>query len=127
MKGHGSKFHRKMYPAIAALLKCSTVEEAARAVGISPNTLSKWMKIPEFMDAYREATHSDFSQSMSRLRQATLAAVTTVLKNMVDPKTPPAGRQRAAEYVIDRAAKAIEAEDLLARVEALERLLKESN
>jgi len=116
-----------MYPAIAALLKCSTVEEAAHAVGIAPNTLSKWMKIPEFMAAYREAIHSDYSQSMSRLRQATPAAVTTVLKNMVDPKTPPAGRQRAAEYVINRTAKSIESEDILARVEALERQLQKTN
>jgi transposase-like protein len=126
MKGHGSKFHRKMYQAIAALLKHSTVEEAARAVGIAPNTLSKWMKVPEFMAAFREAIHMDYSQSMSRLRQATPAAVTTVLKNMVDPKAPHAARQRAAEYVIERTAKAIEAEDVVARVEALERLMKEN-
>ena len=40
---------------IAALLSQRNVEEAARVVGISPNTLLRWMKIPEFDKAYTEA------------------------------------------------------------------------
>jgi len=44
MKGHGSQFDRKMEAAIAALLTQRNVEEAARSIGISANTLLKWMK-----------------------------------------------------------------------------------
>jgi hypothetical protein len=43
---------------------------------------------------------------------------------MLDPKAPHAGRQHAAEYVIDRNAYAIEIEDLAARLEELERQRK---
>ena len=46
MKGHGSKFGRKMEAAIAALLTQRNIDEAAKAVGISPNTLLNWMKVP---------------------------------------------------------------------------------
>jgi hypothetical protein len=39
---------------------------------------------------------------------------------MVDPATPPSTRVRAAEAVLSQAAKAIEIEDIDARVRALE-------
>ena len=55
MKGHGTKFGQKMEEAIAALLTQRNIEEAAKAVGIAPNTLLNWMKVPEFQVAYREA------------------------------------------------------------------------
>ena len=55
MKGHGSKFTHKMELAVAALLTQRNHEEAAKAVGISPATLLRWQKLPEFEKAYREA------------------------------------------------------------------------
>ena len=33
--------------AIIALLTQRNIEEAARAIGIAPNTLMSWMKLPE--------------------------------------------------------------------------------
>ena len=44
MLGHGAKFGHKMEQAIAALLSNRNVEEAARAIGISANTLLRWAK-----------------------------------------------------------------------------------
>ena len=55
MIGHGAKFGQKMEQAIAALLSHRSVEEAARAIGVGVNTLSRWMKQPEFEAALREA------------------------------------------------------------------------
>jgi transposase-like protein len=46
MKGHGTQFGRKKDEAIAALLTQRNIEEAARATGVAPNTLLKWMKLP---------------------------------------------------------------------------------
>src|ERR1039458_7906129 len=54
MVGHGAKFGHKVEQAIAALLSHRNVEEAARAVGISANTLLRWLKEPEFEAACRE-------------------------------------------------------------------------
>ena len=87
MRGHGTKFGRKKEEAIAALLTQRNVDEAARTIGIAPNTLLNWLKLPEFDAAYREARRLAFRQSVARLQQASSAAVSTLLKVMVDPST----------------------------------------
>ena len=121
MKGHGAKFSRKMEEAVAALLTQRNQEEAARAVGIGTATLLRWQKEPEFQAAYRAARRTAHAQSVARLQQATSAAVTTLLKVMVDPSTPASTKVRAADSVLDHSAKAIELEDIDARVADLER------
>jgi len=121
MLGHGAKFGRKKEQAIAALLSHRNVEAAARAVGISSNTLLRWTKEPEFDAAYREARRTAFEQSIARLQDAAGAAVTTVLKIMLDTNAPAGTRLHAAEVVLERGAQAMEMEDLEARVVELER------
>ena len=121
MTGHGAKFGRKKEDAVVALLTQRTIGEAARAVNVSTKTLLRWQKEPEFDTAYREAKRAAFSQSMARLHQMASAAVTTLGKALVDPNTPPATRVRAADGILDHTAKAIELEDLEARLAELER------
>ena len=121
MTGHGAKFGRKQEEAIAALLTQRNTDEAARAVGVTPKTLLRWLQIPEFQAAYRKARRDAYGQSIARLQQATSAAAATLLKVMVDPNTPASTRVRAADSVLDHAAKAIEIEDIEARVTELER------
>ena len=121
MKGHGAKYERKKEEAIAALLTQKNIEEAARSIGIGSATLLRWLKDPDFDTAYREARRAAFRQSVARLQQASGAAVTTLLKLMIDPTTPPSTRARAADSVLDHSAKAIELEDIEARVSELER------
>ena len=121
MKGHGSKFGRKKEEAIVALLTQRNIDEAARAIEVATNTLLKWMKLPEFQAAYREARRAAHGQSIARLQQATSAAVSTLLKVMVDASTPASTKVRAADSVLNHSAKAIEIEDIEARVSELER------
>jgi hypothetical protein len=120
MAGHGSKLGRKQEEAIAALLTQRNVEEAANAAGIGVRTLLRWMKLPEFQTAFRQARREAFGQAIARLQQGTAAAATTLLKIMIDQSTPPSVRVRAADSVFNHAAKAIEIEDIEARVTALE-------
>jgi transposase-like protein len=121
MRGHGTKFSRKMEEAVAALLTQRNVDEAARAAGIGAATLLRWQKLPEFKKAFREARRAAHQQSNARLQQATSAAVSTLLKVMVDPATPASTKVRAADSVLNHSAKAIELEDIEARIEELER------
>jgi transposase-like protein len=92
MSGHGAKFDRKKEEAIVALLTQRNLEEAAKAIGVTASTLLRWMKEPEFDAAYRVARRTAFSQSMARLQQASSAAVSTVLRIMLDQNTPAATR-----------------------------------
>lgn len=126
MKGHGSKFGRKKEEAIAALLTHRNIDEAAKSIGVAPNTLLKWMKDPEFDRGYRDARRAAFGQSVARLQHGSTAAVATLLKVMVDPGTPPSTRVRAADSVLNHAAKAIELEDIEARLAELERAADET-
>jgi hypothetical protein len=120
MKPPGGKFGRKKEDAIAGLLTQRNIEEAAKVAGIGANTLLRWLKVPEFQTAYREARRAAFGQAVARLQQGTSAAATTLLKTMIDPATPASVRVRAAEAIFNHAAKAIEIEDIEARVAALE-------
>jgi hypothetical protein len=115
-----------MEAAIAALLTQRNIDEAAKAVGISAPTLISWMKVPEFDQAYREARRDAFRQSVARLQQASGAAVTTLLKIMVDGTAPASTRLRAADIVLSHTSKAIEIEDVEARVTELERAAEAS-
>jgi hypothetical protein len=121
MLGHGAKFGHKKEQAIAALLSHRSVEAAADAIGINANTLLRWTKEPEFAAAYREARLTVFSQSIGRLQVASGAAVSTVLKIMLDPNVPAGSRLRAAEVVLEHAARADQMEDIEDRVAKLER------
>ena len=121
MRGHGAKFGRKKEAAVAALLNHRNTEEAARSINVGQATLLRWMKDPGFDAAYREARRLAFRQSVARLQQASGAAVSTLLKVMLDSNTPASTRVRAADSVLDHSAKAIELEDIEARVAELER------
>ena len=126
MAARGSILGRKQDEAIAALLTKRNVEEAAQAAGISARTLMRWLKVPEFQKAYREARRAVFSQAIARLQQATGAAASTLMKIMVDPAAPASVRVRAADSILDHSAKAIELEDIEARVSELERAAEAS-
>ncbi len=69
MAGHGEKFGRKQEEAIAALLSQRNIDEAARVAGVGARTLIRWLKLPEFQTAYREARRAAFGQSIARLQQ----------------------------------------------------------
>src|ERR1035438_9992717 len=95
MTGHGQKFGQKKEGAIAALLSQRNMDEAARVAGVGTKTLLRWLQIPEFQFAYRQARREAFSQSIARLQQGCSAAATTMLKIMLDSNAPASTRVRA--------------------------------
>jgi hypothetical protein len=105
---------------ILALLQNPTMEKAAAAAGISPTTAWRVSKTPEFQTGYREARSKAFGQSIARLQYGSTAAVNTILRVMTDPESPPAIKLRAADVILHHSAKAMELEDLGARVTAIE-------
>jgi len=66
----------------------ANLTEAARAAGIGASTLLRWMKEPEFDKGYRKARRQAFGQGMARLQQASAAAVSSILKVMLDKHGP---------------------------------------
>ena len=110
--------------AIAALLSEPTVEKAAVKVGVGLRTLHTWLHDPAFADAYRAARREAVGQAIARLQQVSAHAVTVLVNVMTNTSTPPATRVAAAKSVLEMAVKAVELEDLAARLDALEQRME---
>jgi hypothetical protein len=85
--------------------------EAARIVSLSPQTIYRWLKDPEFAAACDEAGQAILGQALARLQQASGAAVTILLKVMHDSNAPrstrlpcraPATRRGLDKFILSR-------------------------
>jgi DNA invertase Pin-like site-specific DNA recombinase len=126
MKGHGSKLSRQKDEAIAALLEQPTVAAAARAIGVSDQTLGRWMKNPEFDAACRAARQANHRQALARLSRRAVGYVTSIRNIVADPKVRASTRLEAAQFVISEASHARVMEDFAAEVAKVERAAKAS-
>jgi transposase-like protein len=121
MKGHGAKLPQKQDEAIIALLASPSVEVAAKKVGIAASTLFRWMQDDEFKGAYRGAKAAYVSQALALLQQSTTEAVSTLREIMLDTDKPASARVASAKTILDTAIKAVELEDLVIRIEKIEK------
>jgi Helix-turn-helix domain of transposase family ISL3 len=120
MIGHGEKLTRKQDQAIGALLTEQTIASAAEQVGVSEPTLRRWLKLPEFLAAYREAWREIMEKTMAQMQQASWAASTTLIKLL--GANNESTRLRAAVALLDQANKGLETLDHEERLAALEEL-----
>lgn len=112
MQGHGEKLSRKQEQAIAALLACRTIGNAAGKAGIAERTLRTWLKLPAFLVAYRAARRELVEGAVSRMQAATGQAVDTLVAVAKDGPRP-ADRVRAAVAILDHAFRGLELADVL--------------
>ena len=106
--------------AIIALVAQPTIARAASSCDVPERTLYRWMCIPEFQAAYREARRNSFSQAIGLCQRATPVAVNVLAKIMSDPTAPYTSRVAAAIAVLKFGRESLEIDDLAARVAALE-------
>ena len=114
------KLSRKQELAISALLTCPTLLAAAQQCGLAEVTLHRWLKGAAFQAAYREARRAVVQHAMTQLQQATGEAVDTLRAVMQDAEAPASAKVSAAKAILETAVKAVELEDLEARIAALE-------
>lgn len=122
MEGHGEKFTRKMELAIISLLTAPSMAEAAKQAGVGQNTLWRWLKEPAFKEKYQEAKREAVSQAVARLQQLSSTSVDVLNEIANDSEAPASSRVSAAKTIIEMAIKAVELEDIVARVDQLEQL-----
>jgi transposase-like protein len=118
MKGHGEKLIRKQEQAIAALLSEATVGAAAEKAGVAEVTLYRWLKLPDFVAAYREARRDVVEKAVAQLQQSSWAASTTLVRLL--GSSSDAIRLRAALAILDQGNKGLELIDFEERLAALE-------
>ena len=120
MSGHGEKLSRKQDQAITALVTCASITEAAAQCGVADVTLCRWLKQDGFQAAYREARRAVVQHAITQVQRATGEAVETLRSVMQDADAPASARVSAAKAILETAVKAVELEDLEARIAALE-------
>lgn len=110
---------------LAALLISPTIESAAKNAGISEATALRYLKEPDFVTAYRDARREVVSHSLTHLQAACGEAVATLRAVAADTEAPASSRVAAAKAILETSIRAVEIDDLAARVEAMEAALKE--
>ena len=121
MSGHGEKLSRKQEQGIKALLIQSTLGEAATAIGVDERTLRRWLRDNAvFQMAYRQARRAVVQHAIVQVQQATGEAVETLRKVMQAADAPASAEVSAAKTILETAVKAVELEDLEARIASLE-------
>ena len=107
--------------AIAALLASPSREDAARKCGLTSRTLRTNFRDDEFCEAYR-AAFQELTENATRKAQRLLCpALETLEEVMQDAEAPPAAKTNAARIVIESTLKLTEVNDILTRIENLER------
>ncbi len=123
MIGHGEKLSRNKERAIAALLSNPSIPDAASAVGIGEGTLWRWLKIPEFNNAYSEARRELVRHAVVTVQFAMSEAVETLRTIMKNNDAPASSRVSAAKALINISIKSVEIEDFDRRLSELEKVI----
>jgi hypothetical protein len=115
---------RRQEKALTALLSTPTVKQAAEQSGLGETTIYRFLSESRlFQQKYREARSAITRHAISHLQAMSGAAATVLTDMMKDIAAPPGLRLTAARLVLEAAVRAVEREDLEARVEALETAL----
>lgn len=114
----------KQERAIVALLNETSIDRAASAAGVGQRTLHRWLKLPEFVERYRQARRDAFNQAISLTQRYASLAVNTLAKTMTDQDAPHHAKVTAATALLKFGREGIELDDLAGRVESLEAAAK---
>jgi len=121
VKTNGHNISSKQERLIAALLTSGTIQQAATVAGVSETTAWRWLHHDAaFIAAYRAARREAVQQAIARLQQVSTHAVFILASVMADKATPASVRVAAASKILDLALRAVELEDVEARLSALE-------
>jgi len=121
--GHGEKMSQKKDEAIAALISEPTIKAAAEKVGITPDTLRRWMDTSEFRKSYYEVRNATVTFAVARLQQATTEAVSTLQDVMNDVDSPASARISAAKTVLELAIRTNDADSEAANSDRWDEIL----
>ena len=116
--GHGEKRSRREDAAIAALIACTSIGDAAKASGVSEATLGRWLREPGFQERRSAARRGLLEATLHRLTRAMTTAIACLERNL--SSGAPGVELQAARTLLDHGVRALELLDLSERVARLE-------
>jgi transposase-like protein len=112
LKGHGQKLTSKQEAVIAALLTEPTYAAAAKKAGIGETTLYRWLHLPSFREAYRQARRELVEAAIGRIQAGSGQAVEALL-HITRQGRRDGDRVRAAVALLDLASRGLHEASLL--------------
>ena len=106
---------------LVALLTSSTKAEAYKAAHISKATANRIEQEPDFIVQYNKIRRQAMGQTSNKLQGLAAKAVDTLASVMDSEQATPTERTRAAKIVLDGAYNAQQTQDILNRLDQLER------
>jgi len=110
---------------IDSLLSQPTTRGAAKTAGVGEATVRRWLKLPEFREALRRGRADRYDEVLSFIVGAGNQAAAQLLVIMADKDSPKTCRVRAAEILLQHGRAGINEQDILTRIESLERIIHE--
>jgi hypothetical protein len=112
MEGHGQKLTSRQEALIAALLTEPTYAAAAAKAGVGETTLYRWLHLPGFRAAYRQARRELVEAAIGRIQATTGQAVETLVA-VASKGRRDGDRVRAAMALLDYSLKGVDEADAL--------------
>lgn len=112
----------KKRKAIAAILAQPTMQQAAKAAGISERQLYRWLDMPEFQ-AELKAAENELIDAAGKKLSAGLEVALTALLELITGAESEAVRRLAAADWLNQAFKVYDLRTLAARMDEIERRL----
>jgi hypothetical protein len=122
-RGHSAKKAGKLHLFVTALLSHASVEDAARAAGISARTGWRWLRCEAVLVQLHETRRNAMSRAMVLLQEAATGAVQS-LAEILKTGESEAARVAAARCVLEMGLRAAEFDDVQSRLAKLEAIAK---
>src|SRR5262245_25913002 len=103
---NGERLSRQQETAVSALLTSLTYDATAAKIGVHPNTIRAWMRLPAFAQAYETARKGLLNRTIGRLQHGLFAVTDSLVKDLGDPL--PEVRHKAAELLMSCTARMTE-------------------
>ena len=112
---------QKQKAALQALMQFTSRKEAASAAGIAERTLREYLRDPAFI-AELNRLYDDWMDECTReLQQAVNLAIQTLKGSLTDEEASVPAKIAAAKAILETAPKYLEVNNILPRIEALEK------
>lgn len=107
------------------MLTTKTVEEATEKADITRNTAYRYLNNDEWQKEYRQKRNELTDTLTSHLLQLGTQAIETLEENLNDPEATPASKNTTAKTILDYIYSNHDREQIVERIEELERLIDE--
>lgn len=120
-KKGGDLTRQKDEAILAALISCGSIRKAAKIAGVAESTVRKRLNDETFRERYEQAKDGILSEACDALSARLTLAIDTLSEVLADTENAASVRVSAADAMLRHGLRYVEAANILARLDALEK------